>query len=286
MRQLFILLFLSFSLFSSAQDAYERYIEKYYGMAIDQMNRYGIPASITLAQGLLESGAGKSYLALKANNHFGIKAHNGWTGRTIKKKDDSRHDRFRVYSSVADSYEDHSKFLVNNSRYAALFELERDDYAGWAKGLKRAGYATHPRYAYKLIDIIERYQRDRYDVTRSPVLRIEHEVRMCNKNYYIVAREGDTFKSIAKEMGVRARKLRRYNEVEKNHVIRPGDIIYLEEKRSRADRSLKGFWHTVEAGETVHSLSQRYGIKMKTIYKKNGLTEEYRPTPGDRLRIR
>ena len=142
---------------------YERYIDQYSSMAVDQMRRYGIPASITLAQGLFESAAGTSALAVKGKNHFGIKCGGQWHGRYMLVNDDAPNERFRVYRSVQQSYEDHSKFLKNNARYASLFKLSPTDYEGWARGLKKAGYATNPRYANSLIEIIEKYSLYVYD---------------------------------------------------------------------------------------------------------------------------
>ncbi len=289
MRQIFLSFLLCFALFCNAQGHYERYIAQYKDMAIEQMQRYGIPASITLAQGLLESGAGRSELATKANNHFGIKCGGDWRGKYMLKDDDARNEKFRVYRSAAESYEDHSRFLSGRERYASLFKLSITDYKGWAHGLKRAGYATNPRYAHNLIDIIERYNLDRYDRKpgkRSAAEGVKHEVRMCNDNYYIIARRGDTFKSLSKEMGVRARKLRKYNEVGRSYVPEEGDIVYLEKKRKRADRSLRGKVHVVENGESIHKIAQKYGIRMQTLYKKNRLPEDYSAKVGDKLRIR
>ena len=142
---------------------YEEYIHKYKDLAVDEMKRYRIPASITLAQGLLESGAGKSTLARKSNNHFGIKCH-GWTGRTITADDDEEGECFRAYNNAEESYEDHSKFLVNNKRYSSLFNLSRTDYKGWAAGLKACGYATNPQYSQRIIQIIELYNLNQYDL--------------------------------------------------------------------------------------------------------------------------
>lgn len=146
-------------------DAYSAYISKYSDMAVDQMKTYGIPASITLAQGLLESDAGRSSLATKCNNHFGIKCHSDWTGRKMYHDDDARQECFRCYKDAEESYRDHSLFLVKGSRYQSLFKLGPTDYKGWAKGLKAAGYATSPTYADKLIELIERYGLDAYDLS-------------------------------------------------------------------------------------------------------------------------
>jgi len=181
---------------------YLNYIERYKGMAIDQMLRYKIPASITLAQGLLESGAGTSTLARKANNHFGIKCGRAWKGPYVLQDDDERNEKFRKYRSVEESYEDHSRFL-QQARYSSLFDLSPKDYKGWARGLKRCGYATNPRYASLLIDLIERYDLDQYDKYKSSKLHFDyssidrqlnseslpsHLVYRNNENYYIIAR--------------------------------------------------------------------------------------------------
>ena len=143
--------------------AYEDYIKKYRSIAVDEMKHYRIPASITLAQGLLESGAGRSELARKSNNHFGIKCGGSWDGRSVRHTDDAPNECFRAYKHAKDSYRDHSKFLRSGARYAFLFRLKITDYKGWAKGLKKAGYATDPKYANRLINIIETYDLDKYD---------------------------------------------------------------------------------------------------------------------------
>lgn len=280
--------------------AYAAYIDKYKDLAVEQMKQYGVPASITLAQGLLESGAGRSYLARKANNHFGIKCGGGWRGPYVLRDDDYPDEKFRAYRSARESYEDHSVFLRNGRRYAFLFDLRRTDYKGWARGLKKAGYATNPRYADNLIALIERYDLDRYDHaggTRRERRRARREaeeaerlaaydVRMCNGNYYVVARAGQTFASIAADMGVKERRLREYNEVGPDYRLAAGDIVYFEKKRSKAARELRGTVHEVKAGESLHSIAQRYGMRLKTLYKLNDLPAHYVARTGDRLRIR
>ena len=295
------LLWLSTTL--SAQNThYETYIETYKEMAIEQMHRHGIPASITLAQGLLESGAGRSMLAVKANNHFGIKCGGTWNGPYMLKDDDERNEKFRVYNSPRESYEDHSLFLTTRGRYSFLFSLNRTDYKGWAHGLKQAGYATNPRYAYSLIDIIERYdlarfahmkpgqshQRRHTTTLTSPQGNTPQQwnIGRCNDNYYVIARSGDTYAAIAQAMGIRERKLRKYNEVGRKHTLQAGDIVYLEKKRKKADRSMKGKYHIVQTGESLHRIAQLYGIRIKTLYQNNDLPDNYVPTPGQYLRIR
>ncbi|MBR6604516.1 MAG: glucosaminidase domain-containing protein, partial [Prevotella sp.] len=187
MKSIYIIgVLLSASLSISAQTSrnadYERYIELYKDIAIEQMQKHRIPASITLAQGLFESGAGKSQLARYSNNHFGIKCH-GWTGRKTYHDDDARGECFRVYDNARQSYEDHSRFLVAGSRYRSLFQLKTTDYVGWARGLKKAGYATNPLYADKLIDIIERYELNKYDRAKKyDKYKVQHTSH-ATKNY-------------------------------------------------------------------------------------------------------
>ena len=183
--------------------AYEDYIKKYRKIAVEEMERYHIPASITLAQGLLESGAGRSTLARKSNNHFGIKCGSRWEGRTVRHDDDARNECFRAYKHPRDSYEDHSKFLRTGARYAFLFRLKITDYKGWARGLKKAGYATDPRYADRLIDIIELYDLDKYDrkggLKWAEEFPDPHQPYLANELLYIVARGGDTLSRLSKE---------------------------------------------------------------------------------------
>lgn len=278
---------------------YQTYIDQYKDLAIEEMLKYHIPASITLAQGLFESGAGRSKLSTLGNNHFGIKCH-GWTGRSMSKDDDAADECFRVYENAKESFEDHSKFLAKNSRYARLFQLEQTDYRGWAHGLKACGYATNPSYAKKLIDIIELYKLWQYDKARNydkfmaersgndrPVSTKAglHLIHMFNKNYYIVAREGDTFKSIAKETGISYRKLASYNERNRKDMLHEGDIVYLKKKRRRAPKDYKNRPHVVKAGESMYMISQYYGIRLKNLYRKNHLTPEYQIRVGDELKV-
>jgi LysM repeat protein len=282
---------------------YEAYIERYHALAEEHQALYNIPASITLAQGLLESAAGESELAQKANNHFGIKCHD-WKGRSVRYKGDC----YRKYDRVADSYYDHSQFLLR-PRYSELYELSITDYKGWAKGLKACGYATNPRYAQLLIDLIRRYNLDALDNERhydeAALRRIAsgvsinavisgndiasssgaHIVRMNNRNYYVIARDGDTFRSIAKEFGVSYRKLAKYNERGKKDVLRNGEIVYLEKKRTKADKSFKRRPHIVRAGESMYSIAQAYGVRLKSLYKKNNMSPDHTIHVGDKIRV-
>lgn len=273
---------------------YQAYIDEWSPVAIEQMHNYGIPASITLAQGLLESGAGRSDLARQGNNHFGIKCHNGWTGPTVYFDDDQRNDCFRKYRNARESYEDHSKFLSTGKRYRSLFSLKPTDYKGWAKGLKAAGYATNPRYANHLIELIEVYKLYEFDTGQrttdngrrtSPNI-YQRDVYMFNDRLYVIARRGDTFRSIGDEMDISYRKLARYNERDKRDQLVEGEIIWLEKKARKAPKEYKNRPHTVQAGESMYSIAQYYGIRLKRLYKMNDLDADYMPRVGDRLKVR
>ena len=288
-----------FSQSISWNKVYQDYFDNYKDLAIGQMKQYGIPASITLAQGVLESGAGRSELARKSNNHFGIKC-NGWTGRKVYHDDDALGECFRAYDNALDSYIDHSLFLKNSQRYSRLFQLKTTDYKGWARGLKACGYATSPTYASRLIEIIELYGLDKYDkggggsvfVSSSPVSYRSfsqpalHQINQFNDNYYVVARQGDTFKSIGEDVHVDYRQLAKFNERDKNDTLEEGERIWLKKKRRRAPKEYKGYVYRVEAGESMYSISQRFGIRLKNLYKMNELSPDYIIQVGDPLRIR
>lgn len=281
---------------------YQAYIEQYKDIAIEEMMAYRIPASITLAQGLLESGAGKSYLSRYGNNHFGIKS-NGWTGRTIRHDDDQKQEKFRAYDSVRESYEDHSKFLAYRERYSRLFKLNMTDYVGWAQGLKDCGYATNPKYAQRLISIIETYQLYKYDTmtpAKADKVVVEadnashatkrasyqvHKINAYNQNYYVYARRGDTFESIGKEMGLSASTLAKYNEREKDDQLKEGDVVYLSKKQKKADKKYKNQYHEVKAGESMYLISQLYGMRLASLYKINHLDPGYQIKVGDKLKV-
>ena len=252
-RRVITLLMLSLSVSMMAQmkwnQSYQQYFDQYKDLAIEQMMKYRIPASITLAQGVFESGAGKSELARRGNNHFGIKCH-GWRGAKTYHTDDAPNECFRAYKNVYESYEDHSKFLANGRRYSNLFRLKITDYKGWARGLKAAGYATNPQYANRLINIIELYGLYRYDTAKSydkffarhakdqAVNGILHAIYAFNDNYYIKVRRGDTFNSLAEELDVSARSLAKYNELDRDAVLSEGDIVYLKKKKKHSKKKL------------------------------------------------
>lgn len=273
-RCLWVILLGMVSLCAMAKDrsqSYERYIERYYRLAQEHQARYHIPASITLAQGLLESAAGESDLAIKANNHFGVKCHD-WKGASVHYKGSC----YRKYDKVSDSFQDHSEFLLQ-SRYSALFELKTTDYKGWARGLKRCGYATDPSYATKLINIIETYKLMQYDkgVKRGAIkggesLFIEPLPRAVYQYWgllYVEAEEGDTYVTIAADMGFDAGELARYNDNSRNAVLSAGEIVYLQPKMRKAHPNCP--MHNVLEGETFYSISQRYGIDMKRLARRN-----------------
>ena len=282
----------------------ERYLQTYSAIAIEQMNKYGIPASITLAQGLLESGAGKSKLATEANNHFGIKADSRWNGKTYSSFDNGNWHKFRVYRNAEKSYEDHSLFLVGNSRYEALFKLSRKDYKGWAKGLKNAYYAEDREYDQKLIGIIERYNLHKYDNCKASGIRknrqeetvkntgkqpqapiLHKETLRANGLRYMIAGAGDTFKSLSRETGITKRKIRKYNDLPKKHTFNEGDIVYLERKNGRAKKGYE--FHTTRNGESLHRISQIYGIRLNALYRLNPQYESYTTLKvGDVVRLR
>lgn len=268
---------------------YEDYIKQYRDLAVDEMKKYHIPASITLAQGLLESGAGQSTLARKSNNHFGIKCGSDWQGKTVRHNDDARGECFRAYKHPKQSYEDHSKFLAGRPRYASLFKLKITDYKGWARGLKKAGYATDPRYAQRLIDIIELYDLDKYDKKGGLKWMKEnpnpHQPYIANGLLYIVVRAGDTWKSISKEFDISQKKLRKYNDLYKGYELQPGDILYLEKKNRKAQK--EHIVHVLRAGESMYLISQKYGIRLKNLYKLNKMdAEDPSPEAGTILRLR
>jgi len=271
----------------NAKMTIEQYIEKYKDIAIADMKEFKIPASITLAQGIIESSWGNSDLAVIANNHFGIKCHNDWKGATYLKDDDKKDDCFRKYNSSEESFKDHSLFLTTKSRYAFLFELDITDYKGWAEGLKKAGYATNPKYPELLINLIEKYTLNQYDASQPAVAIVKnkdpkpekgkdkavvkeisgkHTIMLNNKVKYIVARKNDTFLGLASELGMGAWQFYRYNDMNKNDHIKEGQIIYLQPKRRR---SLEFKQHTVKEGETLHDISQKYAVKIKHLHRLN-----------------
>lgn len=264
------------------------YIEKWKNVAIREMHLYGIPASITLAQGILESGDGRSDLARESNNHFGIKCHSDWKGERVYHDDDEDNECFRKYDNAEQSFRDHSLFLKERSRYAALFTLDPFDYKGWAKGLKDAGYATDRHYPDRLITIIEDYQLDQYDKMRydpdADKLVSDGHVVMIHASglEYIVVHAGDNWNRLSIEVDVTIDKLVDYNDLTWDSKLEEGMIIFLERKNR------KGYddTHRVGDGETMHSISQKYGMRLMQLYKRNNMMPGEEPRVGETLVLR
>ncbi len=290
-----LLLFCSFQMQGQRKNAaYEQYIKQYSDLAVEQQRKFKIPASITLAQALLESGAGLSTLAKNSNNHFGIKCHADWDGGRVYHDDDEVGECFRKYIKVIHSYDDHSLFLTKRPRYAGLFKLDIKDYKGWARGLQEYGYATDRAYANKLIKLIEDYELYRFDAVSGPrymprtesgqTVRLQRAVYKSYGLLYVVARENDSFAKIADDLGFKEKHLLKYNEVPEDFPLQKGDIVYLEKKKSKADKP--HYDHVVQIGESMHSISQRYGMRMKSLYKLNKKAFDYIPEEGDVLKLR
>lgn len=302
---------------SNREKPYEKltrqdYIELYAPFAVQEMLISGVPASITLAQGILESGDGNSLLAREANNHFGIKCHGMWDGKKYYMDDDAKNECFRVYGTVFDSYRDHSEFLSTRDRYASLFELRRTDYKGWAHGLKKAGYATNPKYPALLIKIIEENDLAKFDRMKNPpkgkrpatespkdefegdkpnstkpneaiVSTQQRQMYLRNDIRYVRVQKGDTYKSLERMLQVREWQILSYNDKAKGAPLVPGEIIYLQPKRNKnPDKD----YHFVAEGETLRWISQEYGVKLKRLYKYNELNLGEEPAVGQKVWLR
>jgi len=209
----------------SVAERVDLYVKTYAEVAQQEMKSYQIPASITLAQGILESGMGGSRLATRANNHFGIKCHKEWRGKRIYHADDEKGECFRVYKDPRNSYRDHSIFLTTRSRYEFLFDLKKDDYKSWAKGLKKAGYATDPKYPDKLIDLIERYRLDRYDLTKKKTKKEIEYTGVITENKIHQVQKGDTLYSISKKYKVDLQLIVQENKLENNTIFLGQNLI-------------------------------------------------------------
>lgn len=263
----------------------KEYVDSFHEFAMQEMRNHGVPASITLGQGILESASGNSRLSKECNNHFGIKCRREWKGRFCLADDDAKDECFRGYESALESYRDHSLFLRNSRRYDFLFELEPLDYEGWSHGLRKAGYATNPAYGNILVRIIEKYRLSRYDsiVVLGKDLFQEGPGEVINVNGIpaVAAKSGDSPESIAKEQNLAKWKIYRYNDLEKNDLINPGEILYLKPKRKKADESI----HIIKRGETLHDVSQMYAIKMKYLRKLNQLEKGVEPRIGEEINL-
>lgn len=306
---------------ATAQQLPERqaYAAKYKDWAIEEMERTGIPASITLAQGILESDCGRSDLAVEANNHFGIKCHSNWTGRTKYKDDDRKNECFRSYDSAFDSFRDHSDFLTGAKRYAVLFTLDKTDYVAWANGLKSCGYATEKTYAQRLIKIIEEEGLHVYDTAEGrqsapagnngnpadghstpdddlsprrtvgkPAFEINplppHEVMYNNGVRYVEIREADTFESIATEFHLMVWELFKYNDLTSDAKISDLTFIYLRPKRNRSHPDC--IIYETKPGDTMWSIAHSYGIKLRKLLRRNGMAQGDEPYDGQEIRLR
>jgi LysM repeat protein len=256
-----------------------QYIDRYKELAIIEMYRSGVPASITLSQGVLESSSGNSRLAKFANNHFGIKCKGNWTGKTIYANDDAPDECFRAYRSVLESYKDHSDFLRKNWRYHELFELKITDYKGWCHGLRKAGYATNPQYGKILINLIERYELSQYDTRKLPKKKTPEEGEKINGVPIKIASKDETVRSIANENYLKDKHIRKWNDLPRDEEIKTGEIVYLKPKRRRGFEQK----HIVTSSDNMRSISQTYGIKLKHLYKKNRMETGTEPKEGEVL---
>lgn len=274
----------------------QEYIDTYKDQAMKEMFRSGVPASITIAQGILESADGNSPLARYANNHFGIKCHNTWNGETFIMDDDAKNECFRKYNSVFESFKDHSDFLSTRSRYSELFQLKLTDYQGWAKGLKKAGYATNPKYADILIQIIETYGLHQYDkVDKMPpkeavssverentIVVIDRSIKLQNNIKYTVVKEDDSFYKVAQDMNMGLWQLYKYNDMKKGDKLESGQILYIQPKKGKGTEE----FHIYKKGDDMWHVSQMYGIKLKKLYKRNDMVPGSEPNVGDTLYLR
>lgn len=300
-----IILVLFFSIqYATAQRASTTaYINKYKTIAIYEMKEHGIPASITLAQGLLESAEGKSELAQKARNHFGIKCTSDWTGGKFYHDDDKKNECFRKYKSDEESFEDHSLFLRNRKHYSALFNLDITDYKAWAKGLKNAGYATNPKYPELLIKIIEdnrlfeldskspsknkKENNEKQSITINSSIDIKNnitEVFIINDTKYIEAKEGDTWQSIANRFGLWPSQLLRFNEVKESKKISSGQRIFLQPKRRK---SFENCFKIDKIQMNLNQVSDKFAVKLKSLQKYNpNLSSQYPLEPGTMVNLK
>ena len=315
-RTFLLLLSLLILLGASDKSPQQAYIEKYSDLAVSEMLRTGVPASITIAQGLLESSAGKSLLAVEGNNHFGIKCHNNWNGKTIHKDDDAKGECFRAYRKPEQSFRDHSDFLRYRDRYKFLFSYEITDYKSWCYGLQKAGYATDPSYASKLIKIIEDYSLWRYDTPRledrkdtavsipeSPEVleqAVPRDIDSFDERFsfplnrpvyekngvpFVISSEGESYSSIAASYGLFRSEILRFNDIPQGGELLPGTVVYLQHKKSRAAKGLDKY--IVEGQEeSLRDICQRFAVKLSSIRSLNGFTDDYKPSEGDVILLR
>ena len=281
----FLLICLSASLSLFSQSARQIYIDTYDVVAMREMKQYKIPASITLAQGILESGNGLSKLASKSNNHFGIKCHD-WKGAKVYHDDDRKNECFRKYKHADESFRDHSVFLTTRSRYASLFDLKEDDYKGWARGLQKAGYATSNTYAKLLIRIIEDNDLHQYDekVLNGTEDWLSGTVVMVssNKIKYVQLDEDQSLENIANEFEIKMDKLLSYNDLRWDDKVSAKAKIYIQPKKGKGAAKT----YKVKSGDTMYKISQEMGIKLASLYAKNNMTVGEQPNAGKVLLLR
>ncbi|MBC8314141.1 MAG: glucosaminidase domain-containing protein [Bacteroidales bacterium] len=305
------IIFIFSTCLSFAQTSHElqvlNYIDKYKGIGIQHMTTYGIPASIKMAQAIIESRAGQSSLAREANNHFGIKCHKGWTGKTYRMDDDTRNECFRKYEYAVESFQDHSEFLITRNRYSFLFSLDIQDYQAWAYGLKSAGYATNPKYPDLLIRVIEKYSLNQYDLPERAVAAVattkadedlleafkslftyfgpgpdKRKIYLNNHVQCTFALKDDDLLRIARDFHVKASELMKFNDLKRAGGIKEGQVIYLQKKKRRAVQKV----HVVGFNQTMWEISQVYAIRLKSLNKKNNLPAGFEPAAGKMLKLR
>ena len=279
-RKLFlIVLIFCAAVTSNAQNLTRlQYINKYKDVAIRQMHKHKIPASIILAQACLESDNGNSTLARKANNHFGIKCHEGWKGKKYRHDDDARRECFRRYDNVIDSFTDHSYFLISGSRYNSLFDLKITDYKAWAHGLKAAGYATNPKYAKLLIDIIEDYKLYRYD-TENAYAASKKESRIQKKLKKLERKVAKAERKVEKS----AKKLDRFIQ---KYGLDNAPAVKQNTLPAGYKADTVELWHTIKSGDTLYSIAKNNGTSVDKIIALNPGLKAEKLTIGLKIRIR
>lgn len=321
LRKLFILVCLiATSAMAKAQqnEVIQKYIDEYKVLAIEEMQRTGVPAAIKLAQGIHETLAGTSPLVLKSNNHFGIKCKSNWTGESVSHDDDARGECFRKYPSADDSYRDHSNFLKANQRYAFLFELEPTDYRGWAHGLKKAGYATNPRYPAVIIKLVEEYQLQDYSlialgkisdndtrftktdaattpesVPPAPAPEDTDEAAISQPSYpenqfeinetkVVFVKKGTPYLTVAKQYNVSLSRIFEFNDMKPCEMAASDQLVYLQRKRKVG----KADFHIVRPGESLHDIAQAEAIRLEALQQYNWLDRDMQPAVGERLSLR
>lgn len=304
-------------IFAQTSDAVRKYIETYKNAAIAEEIRTGVPAAITLAQGIHESSAGTSDLVLASNNHFGIKC-NGWTGKTVSHDDDAKGECFRKYDDPSESYKDHSDFLKNRPYYTSLFTLDPSDYKAWAYGLKKAGYATNPKYAQILIKLIEDYDLQQYtllaldgkfsnggDVVYASDVKTESTndaksnepviqkavvktysypsgVFRINETNVVFVKKGTSFLKVANENGVSLSRLFEFNDMKSVDIAEADQLMYLQRKRKIGAEE----FHVVQDGETLRDIAQAEGIRLESLLEYNMLKDGMQPAVGEKLNLK